>query len=125
MKSLFIAAALGTVLLASSGFAQQVGQTRASALAMADKQFDRFDKDSNGTLDATEIDTMLQMRATRSGKTMKPNAPKAFLSRNDGDANGVVSRAEFEAVAGTRFDNRDANKNGVIDADEAQAASGE
>jgi hypothetical protein len=121
MRNMLIGGAIAAILVATPGLAQRSGQTRAEAIAMADKQFARFDTNGDGALDKTEIDAMMQARAARSGQPANPSASQTFLHHNDKDGNGAVSKAEFETAAGARFDAKDANKNGVIDAGEAGA----
>ena len=47
--------------------------------------------------------------------------PEHFISKVDGDKDGKVSRAEWSAKGDTMFNESDANKDGFITRDEAQA----
>lgn len=55
-------------------------------------------------------------------QVMQPGEPRPMRGDTNGD--GVVTRAEFLADAGQRFDRMDANKDGKIDAAERQAMRG-
>lgn len=52
-----------------------------------------------------------------------PNTPRpAMKPRADANRDGIVTRAEFLAKAGERFDRVDTNRDGRIDATERQTA---
>ena len=127
MKNVMIAVAVAATFTSGAAMAQagpgmgfKAGATRDSALAMAAKAFARFDANGDGAFDEAEATTVLQARATKNGKTFRPKQATRTVSRSDTNADGKVSLEEFQAAAGTRFDNADANKNGTIDADEVK-----
>jgi len=125
MKKILIAAAVAAAFtsgaaMAQAGMGLKAGTTRDSALATAEKAFQRMDQNGDGTLDSTEVTTVLQARAAKSGKTFRPKQVTRTIGSNDGNADGAVTLEEFKAAAGARFDNADTNKNGTIDADEAK-----
>lgn len=56
---------------------------------------------------------------------MAPPPHKPMMPRADVDRDGVITRAEYLAQAGQRFDRIDANRDGRIDAAERQAMRGQ
>jgi hypothetical protein len=128
MKKTMIIFALGAMMASGSAMAQhgkglKAGATRDSAIAAAAKAFGRLDQNGDGAYDNAEVTTMLQARATKSGKAFKPKAAKKMVARFDTNADGKVTLDEFKAAAGTRFDQADLNKNGTIDANEVKGAA--
>ena len=85
-------------------------------------RFDRMDTNHNGVLDATEIAAMQDlMRARMAGRggAEGPGMGHGHGGmRADANGDGRISREEFLAQAGARFDRMDTNHNGFIDADE-------
>ena len=65
-----------------------------------------MDLNSNGTLEASEIETAIKPRVTRRVNRM--------ISRYDLDNDGRVTREEFEKPTRDRFAMRDINKDGRI-----------
>ncbi len=72
----------------------------------AARAFDRLDLNSDGALDASEVDIAVKQRTTR----RISNA----LRRFDQDGDGQVTRAEFEKPSRDRFASRDINEDGKI-----------
>jgi len=70
------------------------------------RSFDRFDLNSDGALDATEIETAVKQRVTRKGNRL--------VRRFDQDNDGRITREEFEKPARDRFSMRDIDKDGKI-----------
>jgi len=70
------------------------------------RSFDRFDLNSDGVLDATEIGTAVKQRVTRTGNRL--------VRRFDQDNDGKITREEFEKPARDRFAMRDIDKDGKI-----------
>ncbi|WP_218942962.1 EF-hand domain-containing protein [Sphingomonas sp. R-74633] len=129
MKKIMIAVAVAATFTSGAAMAQagmgfKAGATRDAVVANAAKGFARMDQNGDGAFDATEVTAVLQARATKNGKEFKPAAAAKAISNNDGDGDGKVTLAEFQAAAGKRFDAADTNKNGTIDADEAKGGEG-
>lgn len=127
-KLLIVLAATATLASAPAmaqkmGGAPKAGTTRDQALNAAARAFGKMDANSDGVVDAAEATSVLQARAEKRGKTFKAKAATRFISRNDGNSDGKVTLDEYKAAAGTAFDAADANKNGVIDPEEAPAAA--
>ena len=74
------------------------------------KSFDRLDLNSDGMLDASEIEASVKPSATRMS-----NRP---LRRLDQDKDGRITREEFEKPARDRFAMRDVNGDGRITEDD-------
>lgn len=70
------------------------------------RSFEKMDLNSNGTLEASEIETAIKPRVTRRVNRM--------ISRYDQDNDGRVTREEFEKPTRDRFAMRDINKDGRI-----------
>lgn len=111
---------------------------------MSGERFSRLDTDSNGAISRTEWDRagadMIQRRETRRGGApeaqdgQRDGHPRLGMHRGGGrmmmqgaDANndGVVTREEFVAAAGQRFDRLDSDRNGTLTAAEKQADRGD
>ncbi|MEN7538052.1 hypothetical protein [Aurantiacibacter flavus] len=114
------------------------------------KRFDEADADGNGQLSFAEVMAQREKRqqaraerreqrtermAARGGETRGTGHRAGMrtmrgarghgmqmLERADADGNGTISRAEFAAVALSRFDAADSNKDGTISAEERRAA---
>src|SRR5690606_8089797 len=69
-------------------------------------RFEKMDLNTNGTLEASEVETAIKPRVTRRVNRM--------ISRFDQDNDGRVTREEFEKPARDRFAMRDINKDGRI-----------
>ena len=125
MRSIMFAIALVTTVTSAAAMAQipmsfKAGANRATALASAEKAFNRMDQNSDGKFDIAETTAVLQARAAKNGKTFKRKAAGRMISRSDGNGDGSVTLDEFKTAAGTRFDSTDANKNGTIDLNEGR-----
>lgn len=84
--------------------------TREEAVAFAEQQFTRFDRNSDGTLDNADAEAFkTEMRAYRVDR---------FLNRFDAVQSGTVSREAFLQQAQQRFERRDLNGDGTITRDE-------
>ena len=70
------------------------------------QSFEKFDLNSDGFIDASEIETGIKPRVTRRVNRM--------ISRFDQDNDGRVTREEFEKPTRDRFARRDINKDGRI-----------
>lgn len=100
--------------------------TRAAAIAQADARFAQMDTDNDGVVSRTEMQAYrTAMRDRRIARGDDVPVPPPGGRKHDGmgrkidpDGNGSVTKAEFEARAGARFDRMDANHDGVIDATE-------
>lgn len=75
-------------------------------LGRADGMFKRFDTNSDGFIDAKELET--------SSAERNAFAVKRFLARFDADKDGRVTRDEFERFAKARFADLDLNSDGRI-----------
>ncbi len=126
-----------TLALAATGFtaaactaqampAAAPNQTRVQALAQADARFAEIDTNHDGLIGTTE---MQAYRAAIHDRMIARGgdgaAPSAGVSEHGGmgrfngpEGNASMTRADFEARAGERFDRVDANHDGTIDATE-------
>ena len=100
---------------AERGSWRQAEQTRAQALERADRMFERLDANRDGTLTREE--------AAKAGPATSRGGARVerLMARLFGDA-ASISRADFQAQALARFDGQDANRDGVVTADERQQA---
>ncbi|MEP9358375.1 EF-hand domain-containing protein [Sphingomonas sp. KR3-1] len=119
MKMLKLAVVAGALLISGQAMAQKAGQTRAEAQAASAKKFKNLDADGNGKASPAELLAFMTKAAEKRGETMDQAKVDRRLKRLDTDGDGTVSAAELAAEDLAKFDRADANKNGVIDADEA------
>jgi Ca2+-binding EF-hand superfamily protein len=65
------------------------------------KMFAKFDANSDGQLNESEVTAMLKVRAEKKGdpSLAEEKKVKRFIKRLDTDANGMVSLAEMQAGA--------------------------
>ena len=94
--------------------------TRAEAIAEADQRFDRMDTNRDGRVTPDEmaaLRTAMRDRLTAAGRTPPPDgdAPTRMGRRQDPDGDGVMTKADAEALAAKRFDRMDANHDGRLD----------
>ena len=106
--------------------------------AAADARFSRLDTDRNGSISRAEWGTagadMAQRRETRRGGAADaaqtpppPGGPRAGMGMRmmqgaDANNDGVITREEFLAAAGQRFDRLDTDRNGTLTGAEKMAA---
>ncbi len=120
MKTLKIAITMGALLVSGQALAQKAGQTRAEAQAASAKKFRNLDTNGDGKASPAELMAFMTKAAEKRGETMDQAKVDRRFKRLDTDGDGFVSAAELAAEDLAKFDRADANKNGVIDADEAQ-----
>ena len=86
--------------------------TRAEAQQLAEKHFDRLDKDDDGKVDLTEL----------SGKDeQKKTKYNLMLRQVDGNDDDVITSPEFIAYSVKKFDDMDSDNNGVLTDEERVA----
>ncbi|MGQ0532568.1 MAG: hypothetical protein ACT4OF_07740 [Caulobacteraceae bacterium] len=85
--------------------------TREEFLARPTEMFDRLDANDDGVISATE--------QPQRGERDQRGEGRANV---DADGNGTFSRAEFSAMGAARFERLDANDDGRVTQEEAQAA---
>jgi hypothetical protein len=110
--SLIVTAAL--LLAPGPALAQKAGTTRDQFVGRAAAQFQKLDADKDGKVTADEL--------TAGGKAKRA---QRMMKQDDTNGDGILTVDEMTAAAGARFDKRDANHNGTIDADEAPAKAGQ
>jgi Ca2+-binding EF-hand superfamily protein len=131
MKRLLVTIALGATIFSTQALAQDAGApraggpggggraqrdtTRAQALQMADRMFDRFDLNHDGTVTRQEAEQARAQLGFGSERVEK------MIARTFGDAQSLT-RQQFEAQALARFDRDDLNHDGVVTAAERQQA---
>ncbi|WP_423604141.1 EF-hand domain-containing protein [Sphingomonas sp. MS122] len=108
--------------------------SKAENRAAVEARFARMDANGDGTIGADErrmgrgMGMGKRARAqAAAGETMgAPGAMKAghVMKRADGDGDGAISKAEFDAQSAERFAKLDANGDGKIDSTEMQAQRG-
>ena len=86
--------------------------TRAEAEELARKHFDRLDKDDDGKVDLTELSGKDEHKRTKYN---------LMLKQVDGDDDQVVTSAEFIAYSVKKFDDMDADNDGVLTDEERVA----
>ena len=87
--------------------------TREEFLARPTQMFDRLDANNDGAISADERPQRRE-RGERRQRGERPNF--------DTDGNGSFSRAEFAAMGAGMFERLDANSDGRVTQEEAQAA---
>ncbi|MGE5722300.1 MAG: EF-hand domain-containing protein [Sphingomonadales bacterium] len=99
---------------AQKGEDNAVAAREARRQAALDRMFAKLDANKDGTVSRQEFDAMLP----------RPQAPQGspWLNVNDTNKDGRVSLNEVTARALAGFDRTDANHDGVITPQEAQAA---
>lgn len=96
--------------------------TRDEFLARPIQMFERLDANHDGVISAAER-PQRQERGERGGDD-GPRAERGDRPNPDTDGNGTISRAEFTAMGAGMFDHLDANNDGRVTREEAQAQRG-
>lgn len=86
------------------------------AVAAATKEFDRFDRTKDGTVETADFDAMK--------KEMTDYRVKRFIHNFGADKDGKVSKDQFFAKANERFASMDRNNDGTISRDEMPGRRG-
>jgi Ca2+-binding EF-hand superfamily protein len=146
MKKLLTTAAIGAMLAAGTAIAMQSDApaapkqpiSKAEMLARADARFDRLDTNKDGQLSAEErkagAEAARAAMAERKGGELQDFVPGArrggggmgerMLARVDTNGDGLISKAEYRAMAEARFARMDADKDGIVEAGEGRKAMG-
>ncbi len=90
--------------------------TRDEFLARPIEMFNRLDANHDGVIQASERPQRPERGERRADRPDRPNP--------DADGNGTFSRAEFTAMGAHMFERLDANNDGRVTEEEAQAARG-
>lgn len=90
--------------------------TREEFLARPTAMFARLDANSDGVIQASERPQPRRRHAEGESRPARVNP--------DADNNGSISQAEFAAMGARRFDRMDANDDGRVTREEAQAGHG-
>lgn len=93
--------------------------TREEFLARPIAMFERLDANSNGVIEASERSQRPERNAQNGERRQRAERPNP-----DTDGNGTFSRAEFTAMGGGMFERLDANNDGRVTQEEAQAGRG-
>lgn len=93
--------------------------SRDEFLARPIAMFERLDANSNGVIEASERPQRPERSAQNGERRERADRPNP-----DTDGNGTFSRAEFAAMGAHMFERLDANSDGRVTQDEAQAARG-
>lgn len=78
-----------------------------------------MDADHNNAITRAEVEAFYAGRAQQSGEAANPRRVDRMLRRMDGNSDGQITLEEMRTAEGAQFDQRDANRNGTIDAGEA------
>lgn len=101
------------------GFGPPGDQTLDQMLERSRAAFARMDQDGDGAVTAEEREALrAQAREPVAGR----GRGSGMVARADADGDGQVTLAEVEAQARARFERMDADKDGVVTADERRAA---
>ena len=96
--------------------------TREEFLARPIQMFERLDANHDGVISASERPQRPE-RGERGGDD-GPRGERGDRPNPDTDGNGTISRAEFTAMGTGMFDRLDANNDGRVTREEAQAQRG-
>ena len=122
-----VASALAAALILGGAFASPAWSTPKGVPAMLDPDkdgtvdlaeakaagsaaFDRLEKDHDGTLDRSELQTRLNAKA---------------VAAADPDKDGTLDKAEYLALVEQRFKAADPDKDGTVDASELTSPAGQ
>lgn len=122
MRKPVILVAMVAAAASSAAIAQKEGMTKDKFLVQAEKRFGKMDADSNGKLNQAEYLKWAQGRAAERGEaadSVKLKRIERQVAAADANSDGTVSLEEFKNAEAAKFDAKDANKNGTIDAGEA------
>ena len=89
---------------------------RDNVLKRAGAQFDKMDADKDGTLDAAEMNAVIEEAVAKLRARMQ-----ARFAEADANKDGEVTREEFVNARGAWFDSVDTNADGAIDPAELKA----
>lgn len=90
--------------------------TREEFLARPNEMFQRLDANNDGVISTAERPQRGERHGERGDRRDRPNP--------DSDGNGTFSRAEFTAMSAHFFERLDANNDGRVTQEEAQAGRG-
>jgi len=93
--------------------------TRDEFLARPIAMFERLDANRNGVIEASERPQRPERGAQNAERRERPDRPNP-----DTDGNGTFSLAEYTAMGAGMFERLDANSDGRVTQEEAQAARG-
>lgn len=93
--------------------------TRDEFLARPLEMFNRIDANHDGVIQASERPQRAERGERGERRAERPDRPN-----RDADGNGTFSRAEFTAMGASMFERLDANSDGRVTQEEAQAARG-
>ena len=114
---------LAALLLPAPALAQE---TRASAAAKLDTEFDASDTNRDGYLSLAELQVRMGKMKVAGGKTLPPakarQLAQMFLARADTDGDKRVSKAESQKMMAATFARYDTNGDGRVDGAEALKA---
>ena len=129
LSHIVISAAL-LILLGAPALAQMRGEgiferadtnndgsvTREEFVAARAEQFTKFDRNSDGYIDSSDVPKRLAARRQQNG------GGDSLVGQFDADGDGKVTKEEFVNGPTLIFDRADADKNNVLDAKELAAA---
>jgi hypothetical protein len=87
--------------------------TLAELTPPAERRFLKMDSNGDNAVSREEIETRLRATMERQLERM--------LTRMDSDKNGTITQAEFDGLLTTKFGKADADANGAVTFEEAQA----
>lgn len=124
LLTLFSAASMAQMTRKSEGLFERADTnkdgsvTREELLASRNEQFAKFDRNSDGYIDATDIPKRVAMRRQQQGG----GAGEVIVGQFDADGDGKVTKEEFVNGPTIIFDRADTDGNSVLDAKELAAA---